>query len=85
MAGTVRRTRLERTVGLHLAPRAGTWQLTLRTDPPRLKKPVPTAFDDIALRLAGLYAELEFELVPTGEPRRLTNEAAIRQRWPGIG
>ena len=84
VAGTGRRTRLERTVDLRLAPRGGTWHLTLRTAPPQLKKPDPTAFDDMALRLAGLYAELEGELAPTGEWGRLLNGAAIRQRWPGI-
>lgn len=83
-AGPTRRTRLERTVDLHVAARPGGQLLTLRTTAPRLKPPARTAFDTIALLLADLYAELVFDLAPTGELRGLANGAAIGQQWAHV-
>ena len=83
-AGPTRRTRLERAVDLRVAARPGGQLLTLRTTAPRLKQPARTAFDDMALLLADLYAELVFDLAPTGELRGLANGAAIGQQWAHV-
>jgi hypothetical protein len=82
--GPVRPLSLATTLGLRVLPHAANWQCRLRAGPADLQKPDPTSFDEIALLLSGLYAELVVETAPTGEHLRLLNLPAVRQRWAGI-
>lgn len=83
--GAPRSTHLVRTLGLRVAAApAQHLRLHLRTLAPARPQPAPTPFEALALRLAGLYAELELAAAPTGELLGLTNQAAIRQTWAAL-
>ncbi|WP_046245618.1 hypothetical protein [Hymenobacter terrenus] len=84
VVGDRRLTSLEKTVGLHLTQAETKWQLRLRTSASVLHKADRTSFDEIGLRLADLYADLELALAPTGKLVGLVNHAAIRARWAGL-
>jgi hypothetical protein len=47
----------------------------------RFQKPSLTAFKDLTLQLADLYAGLVFDAALTEELRGLSNDTAIRQRF----
>ncbi|WP_310394849.1 hypothetical protein [Hymenobacter sp.] len=84
VAGDRQRSRLARTVGLRVAAHPGGWRLALRTEALGLDTPDPTAFDEIGLLVGGLYADLVFDLAPTGALLALVNHADIRAGWPRL-
>lgn len=81
VAGEARRTPLEKTVGLRVRPHEDRWHLGLRTSAPRLGTPDPTFFDEMALLLAELYADLVLEAAPTGQLLSLANQPEVRAAW----
>ncbi len=84
LGSEVRRTTLERTFRLTAAVHDGHLVVSYEADPPQLRKPNPSALEQVLLLLAGLYQQLELRLTPTGQLTEVLNQAAVTQTWQRI-